>query len=240
MTGPLAILGGCGGIGRALTEAAAEAGYEPIVLDLPASIAAHPPTVRALPVDATSEAELAQAAAQLPGDLAGFVTLAGFVSESLPVAQMPARTWREVLDGNLNASFLAVRSIAPRIRDGGAIVLTGSGLGHFARPGYGPYAVAKAGIAALNRQFALELAPRVRVNCVAPSAVDTAFLRGGTGRSGEDRPTRFDVEAYGKAIPLGRIAVPDDIVGPMLFLLSDMARYVTGQTLHVNGGAYMP
>ena len=73
------------------------------------------------------------------------------------------------------------------------------------------------------------------------SGIDKPSLRAvtGTGRSDEDRPTRFDVETYGRAIPLGRIAVPEDIVGPILFLMGEAARYVTGQVLHVNGGWMM-
>ncbi len=80
-------------------------------------------------------------------------------------------------------------------------------LDHRLGMGVDAYAVSKAGIAALTRQLALELAPHIRVNCVAPSAVDTPFLRGG--------------------------------IGPILFLLGDGAGDITGQVLHVNGGAYM-
>ena len=78
------------------------------------------------------------------------------------------------------------------------------------------------------------------MNCVPPSAVDTAFLRGGTGRSDESRPPHLDIESYAKAIPMGRIAQPEDVAGPILFLLSNAAVYVTGQVLFVNGGLYMP
>jgi len=92
----------------------------------------------------------------------------------------------------------------------------------------------------MTRQMAIELAPDVRVNCVAPSAVDTSFLRGGTGRSNEDETVRLDLQAYASAIPLKRIAAPADVTGPILFLLSENAAYMTGQVLHVNGGAYMP
>ena len=113
-------------------------------------------------------------------------------------------------------------------------------LGHRPRPGYGPYALSKAGIAALTRQLALEMAPDVRVNCVSPTAVDTAFQRGGTGRSDEKAPDAIDYDAYARAVPLGRIAVPEDVTGPIFFLLSDQAAYITGQVLHVNGGAYTP
>jgi 3-oxoacyl-[acyl-carrier protein] reductase len=120
------------------------------------------------------------------------------------------------------------------------MVMTGSGLGASPRPDYGAYAVAKAGIAALTRQLALELAPNLRVNCVAPSAVDTAFLTGGTGRSQESDTPILDRDAVAASIPLQRLATPEDIADPILFLLSDHARYITGQTLYVNGGALMP
>lgn len=239
MTGRLAILGGCGGIGRVLVTEARGAGFEPVVLDLGQSIERHTPDAPAIAVDTTDADSLARAAKEM-GEVRGFVTLAGFMSDAAPVADTDPAIWDEVLRGNLTGSFLALRAFAPCVAEGGAMVLTGSGLGHNVRPGYGPYAVAKAGIAALTRQCALELAPAIRVNCVAPSAVDTAFLRGGTGRSDESGTPRIDIAAYSAAIPLGRIAEPADITGPILFLLSDAAGYMTGQVLHVNGGVFMP
>ncbi len=235
----LAILGGCGGIGRVLVAEAQEAGHTPVVLDLPQSIEAHPLDVECIAVDATSETALQEAAKALP-ELDGLVCLSGFMTENQPVTEASAAVWDEVLTGNLTATWLAARTLGPKLRAGGAMVLTGSGLGHFARPGYGPYAISKAGIAALTRQLALECAPEIRVNCVAPSAVDTAFLRGGTGRSAEAEDIRLDLDAYAQAIPLRRIAGPKDVTGPILFLLSDQARYITGQVIHVNGGTFMP
>jgi 3-oxoacyl-[acyl-carrier protein] reductase len=241
MSRVLAILGGCGGIGRGLVDQAQAAGYTSVIFDLANSIAAHAPDgVRAVAVDATSPDSLIEAAANLSGPLAGFVNLCGFTGAHSPIVAQDVPGWTEVINGNLNAAFFAAHAFAPHIGQGGAIVNIGSGLGHFARPGYGPYAVSKAGIAALTRQMALELAPDVRVNCVAPSAVDTAFLRGGTGRSNEDDPMRLDLDSYARAIPMGRVATAQDVTGPILFLLSDAAAYVTGQTLHVNGGAFMP
>jgi len=240
MSGNLAILGGCGGIGRVLVAEALRASYRVHVIDLPQSIEAHPPDVPALPADATSQVDLERAAKGLPPDLVGLVNLSGFMSDSRPVTETDPDTWDEVLTGNLTASYNVARVLHPRLGKNASLVMTGSGLGHFARPGYGPYAIAKAGIAALTRQLALELAPDIRVNAVAPSAVDTAFLRGGTGRSDENAEMRLDLDAYARAIPLGRIADPQDVTGPILFLLSGASRYMTGQVLHVNGGAYMP
>lgn len=234
----LVVLGGCGGIGRDLVAAAGAAGHEVTVLDLANSIAQHPPSVRAIGVDVMRPDTLIDAADGI-GGIDGFVNLCGFMAPPRPVADYPPDLWDELLAGNLTAAYHASRAFAPRIAPGGAMVHVGSGLGHNARPGFGAYAVSKAGIAALTRQLALELAPDIRVNCVAPSAVDTSFLRGGTGRTG-DSPPPVDLDAYAAAIPMRRIARPDDITGPILFLLGDGARYVTGQVLHVNGGAFMP
>ncbi|WP_050929526.1 SDR family NAD(P)-dependent oxidoreductase [Aestuariivita boseongensis] len=241
MTKTLGILGGCGGIGRQLVTDAQAAGWTPVVFDLERSIRAHPlEGVTCHAVDASDPADMDRAAALLETPLDGFVNLCGFVLGDGPLADRNPGEWAEVMAGNLNAAFFAARAFAPRMAKGGAMVQVGSGLGHYARPGYGPYGIAKAGIAQMTRQLALELAPDVRVNCVSPSAVDTAFLRGGTGRSDEDAPDRVDLSAYAAVIPLGRVAVPTDVTGPILFLLSDQAAYVTGQVLHINGGAYMP
>ena len=92
----------------------------------------------------------------------------------------------------------------------------------------------------LVRELALENAPKVRVNAVAPGAVDTAFLRGGTGRSDESGTPNVNPATYGQVVPLGRIAVPQDVTDPILFMLSPAAGYITGQTLQINGGTYMP
>jgi NAD(P)-dependent dehydrogenase (short-subunit alcohol dehydrogenase family) len=235
----LAVLGGCGGIGRQLVNDAALAGWEPVVLDLPRSIKQHPTEMRTIGVDATDPSSLRDGADAL-GNIAGFVNLCGYAGAAQPVMDQGADDWNDLIGGNLGVAFNGAQAFAPRILQGGAMVMTGSGLGHFARPGYNAYAVSKAGIAALTRQLALELAPDIRVNCVAPSAVDTAFLRGGTGRSDENQAERLDRETYGANIPLGRIAQPKDVSGPILFLLSDSAAYITGQVIHINGGAFMP
>ena len=87
--------------------------------------------------------------------------------------------------------------------------------------------------------LAEENAPHIRVNAVAPNAVRTAFLQGGTGRP-QDESALLDLDAYGKALPLGRNAEPEDVVGPVLFLLGPGSAFMTGQVLHVNGGLWQP
>ena len=244
----IALVGGCGGIGRALAAAVRDSGARIAVLDLPQSILAHPPQAEVvLPVDATDEAQVDAAFARLAADfgaLDALVNLAGFSLGARPVAETTNAAWGEVLNGNLNSVFLCCRAALPLLHRGqdAAIVNLASGLGVKPFPGHGPYSVAKAGIIQLTRLLAQENAPRVRVNAVAPGAVDTAFLRGGTGRGGDDPSLEqhVDSSAYLRGVPLGRLAQADDVVGPVLFFLSDAARYVTGQTLHVNGGGLMP
>ena len=93
---------------------------------------------------------------------------------------------------------------------------------------------------ALTKTMAHEHAPKVRCNLVAPGAVDTAFLRGGTGRSDEAGQSTLDVAAYSAMIPLKRIAVTEGYRRPDPVPARPASRYMTGQCLWVNGGAYMP
>ena len=205
MSGHLGILGGAGGIGRVLVQEAIQAGYTPVVFDLERSIEAHAPdNCETVAVDAICASSLQAAADRTfpERNLYGFVNLCGFMGDKQPVTDTAPDRWSEIVDGNLHAAFLAARAFVPRMQGGGAIVHVGSGLGHFARPGYGPYAIAKAGIAALTRQLALELAPDIRVNCVAPSAVDTAYVRGGTGPSNENVQLRLDLDDYARSNPV--------------------------------------
>ena len=243
----VAVLGGCGGIGRSLVAALLAQGDNVAVLDLPASLERHPPPdgVAAIPVDASDAASVTDAFAAVEamwGALDGFVNLAGFMLGMKPLRDVTPDAFDTTVDGNLRSTFLACTAAVKLLDKGEAasLVNVSSGLAQFVRPHYGPYAAAKAGMIALTKTLAHEHAPKVRCNVVAPGAVDTAFLRGGTGRSGEDGQTTIDIAAYSAMLPLKRIADADDIVGPILFLLGSGSRYMTGQSLWVNGGAYMP
>ncbi|MEQ8708319.1 MAG: SDR family NAD(P)-dependent oxidoreductase [Rhodospirillales bacterium] len=243
----IAVVGGCGGIGRVLVEALADAGSRVAVLDLPASVGQHPPGSSELTIqlDASDEASVNAAFEQIAEQfmaLDGLVNLAGFTRAKIPVADMTLADWEDILAGNLRSTFLCCKAAMPLLRQGGnpAIVNMASGLATRLMPGYGPYGAAKAGVIAMTKALAIENAPDVRANTVAPGAVDTAFLRGGTGQKPGGNSTQLDVTAYTKTIPMGRIAVPEDIVGPMLFLLGPASAYMTGQVLHINGGSLTP
>ena len=243
MTRRIAVLGGAGGIGRALVADLVAGGDDVIVLDLESSLQRHAPQVGSIAIDVLSEpaigASMAELARRWP-TLDGFVNLAGYNSRLQPLAETTAAYFDDVIAGNLRGAFLATRAVLPLMAVGSSIVMVSSGLGRFIRPNYGSYAAAKAGVIALANTFALECAPRIRVNTVAPGLVDTAFLRGGTGRSDEKGDSVVDFAPYLAAIPLKRLADPADIVGPILFLLGQDSRYMTGQVLWVNGGAFMP
>jgi NAD(P)-dependent dehydrogenase (short-subunit alcohol dehydrogenase family) len=143
--------------------------------------------------------------------------------------------WDFVLDINLKGSFFCAQAAARAMvaaRRPGAIINLASQAIRGAVLGV-HYSASKGGVVAMTRAMALELAPHgIRVNAVAPGLTDTAQPRYGHG---ED-----ELQAMGRAVPLGRMAQPDDIASVAVFLASDDARHVTGQTVHVNGGSYMP
>lgn len=243
MSRRIAVLGGAGGIGRALVGALAAAGDEVVVLDLQASLERHALGVPTIPIDVLSESAIATAIGDLSqrfGALDGFVNLAGYNSALQPLAETPTAYFDDIIAGNLRGAFLSTRAVLPLMTEGSSLVMVASGLGRFIRPGYGSYAAAKAGVIALANTLALECAPKVRVNTVAPGLVDTAFLRGGTGRSDESGDSVVNFAPYLQAIPLKRLALPEDIVGPIRFLLGPDSAYMTGQVLWINGGAFMP
>lgn len=245
------IAGGCGGIGSALVQACVENDLQVAVLDLPQSLDRHPPRNVALTIgiNGMEEGSVAVAFDKIQGrwgEIDHLCFLIGFtLVPPLPLEEVSETQWQNIMDGNLRSAFLVTRAAVPLLRKrGGSIVTVSSGLGFSVLKGFGPYGAAKAGLVALTKSLATENAPLIRANAVAPSAILTGFMGGGTGRGGDD-PRTWDwfaekTPAYLPLIPLGRLAVPDDVVGPVLFLMSDAARFMTGQTLHVNGGRVTP
>ena len=241
----LVVVGACGGIGAALVATAVQAGDAVLGLDLPRALAAgSQPGADYLACDVCDEASVQAAFAQVAARwdaLDALVYLAGYTGERTPVAALPTDDWQGILQANLSGAFLVARASAPLLARGRspAAVFISSTFGvRVPHTGYAAYASAKAGVINLVRALATEWAPAVRVNCVAPGAVDTAFLRGGTGRPAKS--TGLDVDKFVATVPLGRLGQPQDIVGPIRFLLGPDAAYMTGQTLHVNGGSWTP
>ncbi len=141
--------------------------------------------------------------------------------------------WLAVLDVNLTAAFRLSRAVLRgMVRNRwGRIVSITSIVGVTGNPGQANYAASKAGMIGMSKSLAAEVASRgITVNCVAPGFIVTAM----TGALGEDASNRLV-----DAIPAGRLGAPEDVAACALFLASDEAAYVTGQTLHVNGGMAM-
>lgn len=231
-------------MGRSLVRALAGTGVEVAVLDLPTSIEAHKPTDAALvlPIDASDTDSVANAFATLSSrwaHLDGFVNLAGFMKGWQPIRDLPPEVFDEVITGNLRSHFLAARAALPLLAQSGqgSLVSVASTMAMDVYPGYTHYGAAKAAIVALVKGLARENAPLVRVNAVAPGLTDTAFLTGGTGRP--QVFDKFDPDLYAKRVPMKRVAVPDDMAGPIMFLLGPASRFINGETISVDGGAYL-
>lgn len=242
----LLVIGACGGIGRAVCDGATALGVDVVAMDLASSFERRGIAIgeSAIPIDLLDEASIREAFSRLAESgtlLDGIAVCSGYTAGHDRIADHDTGRFDDILSGNLRGPVLAMREAVPLLSDGASIVLLSTAIGQVGAAGYAAYGAAKAGLNAITRILAAELAPRVRVNGVAPGAVDTAFIRGGFGAGApeEGRPERIDPDEYRKLVPLGRMADPDDIVGPVLFFLSDGARYITGQVLHVNGGAFM-
>jgi NAD(P)-dependent dehydrogenase (short-subunit alcohol dehydrogenase family) len=227
--GAIVVTGGAGGLGTAIAARLRDDGRTVVALDR----IAPPGEGESHLVDVADEAALTavigRVAARHDG-IAGLVCAAGTVREH-PVAEMSLADWRSVVDASLTGTFLAARAALPAMVAArhGSIVAFSSG---YARNGYrngANYAAAKAGVEALIKSIALENAPfGIRANSIAPGPIDTAMLAA-------ERAT-----AVAPLIPMGRVGQPDDIVGLVRFLLGDESAYITGQTIHVNGGFTMP
>lgn len=174
-------------------------------------------------------AQVAAAAADAFPRLHALVHNAGFYERSGFRGQDEA-AWRTTLAANLEAPAHLTRRLLPRLADGASVVFVSS-IVAVRGSDHGPaYAAAKAGLLGLTRTLALELAPKVRVNAVAPGYVDTAILA-------SDTPAKRRARAA--KVPLGRVASPEDVAGPVAFLCGPDSGYVTGAVLHVNGGLWM-
>jgi 3-oxoacyl-[acyl-carrier protein] reductase len=226
--GAAVVAGGAGDLGRPLVAALREAGVRVGVIDLVAE------GEDAVACDLTDPEAVESAVAELEerlGPIGSFVYAAGLQSEH-ELAAMTPEEFRRVIDASLTGCFLCARALAPRMVEGGAMVAFSSGLGTRGMARGPHYAAAKAGVVALVKSLALELGPRLRVNAVAPGPIHSRMV----DSMDADRMAGRGLDA----IPLGRIGEPEDVVGPVLFLLGAGSAYMTGAVLHVNGGMLMP
>ncbi len=166
------------------------------------------------------------------GGLDIFVANAGvWPAEAVALKDMSPARWRTTLAQNLDAVFTTTRGALSLMTHGGSIVLVSSTAGQRGEAMHADYAATKGALVSMTKSLAIECAPAITVNCVAPGWVDTDMSA--TAFAGDGR------ERIARTIPLQRIASADDVAGPILFLCSPLARHITGEVLNVNGGTVL-
>ena len=242
---PVALVTGAArGIGRAVCLALARAGHAVVGADVDetggletvARLEAEGATARFVGCDVTDESQVEAAvhtATEVFGRLDVLVNNAGIEGPVLPIHAQPPAEWRRVFDVNVHGTFYGVRHALPLMAaaGGGCIVNVASVAGLNAFPLHAAYAASKHAVVGLTRTAALEGASAgVRVNAVCPGFTDTAMLEEGLAAMGQ---TRDHLTAR---IPARRLGTTDEIAAAVVYLCSDAAAYVTGQTLVVDGG----
>ena len=239
MSRRILVTGGSRGIGRAVAIAAAGAGFDVTLTyqsrpdaarEVVDAITATNGRARTIALDiadrdATRGALEAEITAR--GAFYGAVCNAG-ISADAPFPGMSGDAWDRVLHTNLDGFYNVLHPLVMpmvRGREGGRIVVLSSVAGLIGNRGQVNYSASKAGLIGATRALSLELAKRkITVNCVAPGLIETEMLQG------------LPTEQLANLIPMRRIGRPEEVAAVVVFLLSDAASYVTGETISVNGG----
>jgi 3-oxoacyl-[acyl-carrier protein] reductase len=239
------VTGASRGVGRATALRLAEAGANVIVnfLSNSGEAAEVVELCKARGVDAVAVGadvsefsgakQLADAAIQNFGRIDLLVCNAG-VWDGAPIEEMSEELWTKIINTNLKSVWACAKACVPAMKkqSSAAIVMVSSTAGQRGEANYSNYAASKGGQISMTKALASELAPKIRVNAVAPGWIETAMVR----------PV-FEDKAYEESvlnsIPLHRIATTDDIALSICFLLSDWSRHITGEIVNVNGGALM-
>jgi 3-oxoacyl-[acyl-carrier protein] reductase len=239
------VTGSSRGVGRATAIRLAEAGANVVVNylsrhaeadEVVAECIAKGTDAFAVQADASEYLQaqaLAKAAIERFGQIDLLVLNAG-VWEGAPIDEMSEEVWNKVINTNLKSAWAMTKACVPSMKKqlSGAIVMVSSTAGQRGEANYSNYAASKGGMISFTKALATELAPKIRVNCVAPGWIETAMIR----PAFEDREYEQSVI---NSIPLKRIASTDDVALSICFLLSDWARHITGEILNINGGSVL-
>ena len=236
------VTGGGRGIGAGIVKTLAESGAQ-----VAFSYTSRPDTAEALlselpgeghfivKMNVSSEEEITTAFGDVLGKfgtLNGLVNNAGITRDNL-MLRMKSEDFDQVIETNLRGTFLCSKlALKPMMKaKGGSIVNITSVVGQSGNPGQVNYTASKAGVEAMSKSMAQEFASRsLRVNCVAPGFIETEM----TGELNEKQK-----EAILGAVPMKSMGQPEDVANAVRFLLGDESKYITGQTISVNGGLYM-
>lgn len=237
----LLVTGATGGIGLATAALFAHAGANLVLVDVHASALADaarlldPGGTRSLVVAAdvthmpACETAVARASEQF-GGIDIVVPSAGIYRDEIFAVMTPAQ-WRLTMSVNLDGVFNIIRAALPAIRTGGSIINLASRAGHSGGSlGHAHYGATKGAVLALTRGLARELGPKIRVNAVSPGVIQTPMTAEALVTTGED---------VLRQTPLARFGTAAEVASAIAFLASDSAAFITGETIHVNGGIYM-
>lgn len=229
---PIAVVTGAAGkIPQAISHQLCADGYQVIGWDIrqPQS---DDPAISFDLVDVSDHRAVCEAGekvAETYGKIDALVTAAGLLHRA-PAADLESDDWQEALAVNLSSPFYCSQAVAHHMPENGAIVHISSYAGVVARPLCAGYAAAKAGLIHLTKCLALEWGERnIRVNAIAPGYIDTPMS---AWMHGDDKAWRW----FTSRAPLARLGQPEEIAGAVSFLLSPKARYITGETITIDGG----
>ncbi len=237
------VTGGARGIGQAIAMTFAREGADIVVADVNLEVAQQTASdieglgrrAMALAMDVTNYEAVEEGINKIldkMGKVDILVNNAGITKDNLLLRMSPA-DWDAVINVNLKGTFNCIKAVTrPMVKQrSGRIISIASIIGLMGNPGQANYAASKAGIIALTKTVAKELASRnINANAVAPGFIQTAM----TAKLPEDIKKKMQ-----EAIPLGTLGTPEDVANVCLFLASEESRYITGQTITVDGGMVM-
>lgn len=232
------VVGGASGIGAEVVRVMTHLDHTVVVADRDLDAAARlvdelgDPAHRAEYVDVTDEnsvADLFESSAQRHERLQVLVNCAGITALGL-LTEMPAAAFRRVVDVCLTGAFLVIQQAGRHLVEGGTVISLSSLNARQPGVGLGAYCAAKAGLSMLTQVAALELAPRIRVNAVAPGLIRTPLTSGALDVPGVE-------DEYVENVPLGRPGTAAEVADAVRYLVE--ARWVTGEVLDLNGGAHL-
>ncbi|MEP3279624.1 MAG: L-iditol 2-dehydrogenase [Stappiaceae bacterium] len=245
------VTGGARGIGRAICEAFAEAGARVAVADLledeakatAEMLGGQGMAVAMNVTDLTSIAAGVAAVEEAWGGVDILVNNAGIFNMA-SIDKVTVEDYRRQYDVNVGGTIFAIQAVVPSMkkRGGGAIINFASQAGRRGEANVMLYCSTKAAVISITQSMALELAENnIRVNAVAPGVIDTPMwdVVDAQFAQYENKPKGQKKREVGEAVPLGRMGDPADVADPCVFLASDDARYITAQTLNVDGGNWM-
>jgi 3-oxoacyl-[acyl-carrier protein] reductase len=246
LKGKIAVVTGAAqGIGRAVALGMGREGANVVVADLQGEKAqsvagelhAAGAEALALEVNVASETSVKRMAREVFGQFGRadiLVNVAGIYFPKAAVVDLSEEDWDRTMDINVGSNFLCCREFVPSMRaqKSGRIISLASGIGHYGVRQFSHYAASKAAVMGFVKSLARELAPDgITVNAICPGSANTAMPR--QHRSEQEVMERL------RATPLPHVLEPEDIAGPILFLASDAAAYITGQSYNINCGSYM-